>query len=118
MYKFILIFWKKLNLISKLLIVLSVFLISAIFYLKTKYSFYEIKYVNELQNQREKLQDSLHTSNLRILDLTQKGQIKTVIIRQNLSKIDKKLKADENKIDNDTITDDDIRSFITNNKQR
>ncbi len=83
-----------------------------------KYALIKRQLVKEYKNQIENLELDLVASNKREQASIDKNKRLTRAVRNAELNIDKKLKQDEKIIDNDTITDANIRSFITKHQER
>ncbi|CAA0149639.1 conserved hypothetical protein [Tenacibaculum maritimum] len=83
-----------------------------------KYALIKRQLVKEYKNQIENLELELVASNKREQASVDKNKRLTKAVRKAELNIDKKLQQDEKIIDNDAITDDDIRSFISKHQKR
>lgn len=92
------------------------------FILLTGYAI-KLSYANYLlvKFQKEKiteLESQLTISEENTKKIISRGKKKTNSINNSQIEIDKKLKQDEKTIDNDSISDDDIREFLTKHQKR
>jgi hypothetical protein len=118
MIKLIFSYIKHQSIQFKILLGFSVLLFfAAIGYaLKLSYSNYLL-----VQFQKEKIKElekELIVSEEKTTKIISKGKTKTINVKKRQVDIDKKLKQDEKIIDNDSVSDDELRKFLTNHQKR
>lgn len=110
--------WLGLNATSKVLSLLLILAIGYGIYTYSGKALYKYRYFKALETQVETLRDSILRYEIRVTNLIESGKKDTEKTKKQSALIDKKLKEDEETIDNSTISDDDIVEFITKHQKR
>jgi hypothetical protein len=103
--------------VKVLLVVIALLSLTSLAYLG-QYAYMKRKLFIEYKGKVKRLELELEESSKREQQSINIARKKTQSINTKRLSIDNKLKEDEKIIDNDSITDDDIRSFIAKHKER